>query len=476
MSRWSAISTGRNAICCPTPAPVIVAACDVVRPPYPMVEGRHRQSLPRIPGRKRGELVLGHRGGTPEGYDEELEAWLVPWRIGTDRNLVITLLPDTVLILDVSRWPQPQDGRAQSTSHRPRDRILRRAARILDLAPGVFATAPSVASAYRELERVWNDVTQETTDPLGDLLVRQAKRLRSVMDDLLVRPRAVLRTEHRMLKLQDVRRIDAKVLRWMSTQPGRNTAERAGARQRVMAPKRYEVIATLENRVLRAFASLTVREAKGWLGKQTTQEGEENKKIVQAHLLRAGRIATSLRDRKVPEAIPPVEPNFPLRFDPRYREIRRAWDELRAMNRATELEWMWQNRTFMELLAVRAAMKLYEAASKKRRAGTLAHGAVLRAAGAPSKGRYLDGGGIRSTIGLRLADSIRPIEYRSGENHGSGENDSALGAVASAGPDTEIWWDAADASAESGAVGELPWTPGHAWDTRLEKWADQIIS
>ncbi|MCY3820136.1 MAG: hypothetical protein OXH52_12360 [Gammaproteobacteria bacterium] len=362
------------------------------------------------------------------------------------------------------------------SASRPRDRILRRAANVLDLAPGVFATAPAVASAYRRLEAIWNDVAQEKADPLGDLLVRQAKRLRSVLDDLLARPRAVLRTRHRMLKLQDVRRIDAKTLRWMSAQPGRNTAERAGARQRVMAPKRYPMIATLENRVLRAFAALTVREAQGWLKTGESKEGAENRLIVEAHRLRAQRIEAMLRDRKVPEAIPPVEPNFPLRFDPRYREIRRAWDELRKRSRDTELEWMWQNRTFMELLGLRAAMKLHEAIRRNSGAGTLAHGAVLRADAAPSQGRYLQGGGIRSTFGLPREDSVRPIEYRSGTDYGCGNRDSLLGAIGSAGSGMEVWWDASGTSTEPGAVGELPWTQGHAWDARLEKWAARVTS
>ena len=245
----------------------------------------------------------------------------------------------------------------------------------------------------------------------------------------------MLRTEHRMLKLQTVRRTDAKTLRWLSAQPGRNTAERAGARQRIKAPRRYETIATLENRVLRAFAALTVREAKSWLADPGTGAARA---IIEAHQLRARRIETILRDRLVPEARPPVRPNFPLRFDPRYREIWRAWLELRERSAATELEWMWQHRTFMELLGLRGAMKLHQAARDRPDGGTLAHAPVLRAKSQPNQGRYLGDMGIRGTFGIARTRSVQTIEYRTGDDSGP------LGAIATAGAGAEVWWDAQD--------------------------------
>ena len=222
--------------------PVIVAAPGKLSPPYPMLEGRHRQPLPRIPGSKPVRLKL------PE---DKLEAWLVPWRAGPEKTMVVTVKPDTKIVLDIASWSEPKE-------HRP----LRRAAKILEAAPVVFATESSTSAAYERLNAIWNDETLEKGDPLGELLTEHAKKLVLVLEALRAHPRAVLRTEQRMIKLQDVRRTNAKTLRWLSAQPGRNTAERAGARQRIKAPKSYESIATLENRVLLAFAALTVRETK----------------------------------------------------------------------------------------------------------------------------------------------------------------------------------------------------------------------
>ena len=316
--------------------------------------------------------------------------------------------------------------------------------------------APSTRAAYDRLEEIWNDASLEGSDPLGELLASHAARLKETLEDLGRRPRAVLRSEHRMLKLQQVRRVDAKSLRWLSAQPGRNVAERAGARQRINAPKRYDTHATLENGVLRAFAALTVRETKRWL--DGCDEGARRRAEIEAHQIRARRIESLLRERNVPEARPPVAPNFPLRFDQRYREVWKAWQELRAMNSATELEWMWQARTFMELLGLRAAMKLHEAAGSRPTVGSLSHAPVLRAAGAPVQGTYLVEGALRFVLGIGPLKALRQVKFA------FGGRDATVGVVAKAGSGSELWWD-----------GELPWTPDHAWDALLGSWAKRTI-
>ena len=470
-SEWFEVTRGhRNELFLKRPPPpVIVAGRDEIRPPYPILEGRHRQPLPKLPGRRRGTLLAesGQQRDHNASYNETLDAWLVPWRVGAERSIVITLEPSTVLVLDVSQWPYAQEIRLADGDKVPRDRVLRRAARFLEAVPNAFATEPAIGSAYDRLEDLWNDRTLGESDPLGDLLSRQAKRLRGILEDLIARPRAILRSEHRMMKLQAARRIDAKTLRWFSAQPGRNTAERAGARQRIKAAKRYETMATLENGVLRAFAGLTVLEAKTWL--EAHRDKAAATKTIEAHVLRCRRIEAMLRQYRVPEATPPVEPNFPLRFDQRYREIWRAWQDLRRSSIARELEWMWQSRTFMELLSLRAAMKLHETIRDKSGVGVLAHNPVLKDKNAPSQGCYLLEG-IRIILGKIQADSLTTVEYQSrGEDH-------RLGAVASSGPGAEVWWGTSDISPPAVGVGELPWTPDHAWDTRLRMWAERVTS
>ena len=286
--------------------PVIVGNTNLRENP-PMLEGHHRQQLPQVPGRIRGWLRAGAQN-SEHFSKEQLRAWFVPCRIGTEKIIRISDRSGTVLKLDVSNWPTRDQNEGQK-------KILRRAANILQMAPDMFATVPSVAKAYKSLECVWNDLSLAESDPQAELLVKQARQLRSVFEDLCMRPRAILKSEHQMQKLQKVRRIDVKTLQWLLAQPGRNTAERAGSRQRIKAPKRYESINTLENRVLRAFVALTVHATNDLL--KNTREIAPYKAILEAHHFRAKRIESMLRGEKRFGSIPLCSSKFSvaLRFE-----------------------------------------------------------------------------------------------------------------------------------------------------------------
>ena len=461
--------------------PVIVAVAGTLSQDrtYPRLEGRHRQVLPRIPGRIRGRLLAG-MSIDGDLKEEPLEAWFVPWHIGAEKLMVISVDRETTLILDWSRFDE-DEFKNQEMKKRAK---LRRSAKVLERIPGIIATAPSINSAYEKLENLWNNESLEKGDPQGELLVRQAEKLRHILEELGVRPRVALRTEHRLLKLQSVRRTDSKTIKWLATKPGRNTAERAGSRQRIKAPKRYDTRNTLENRVLRAFAALTVREADSWLKKSKNSNMAEK---IRAHMLRAQRVERILRDCCVPAANPPVQPNFQLRFDVRYREIWDAWLQLRRRAFQEELSWMWQHRTFMELLGLRAAMMLQKAV-KEKNGRILAHAPMLKAVPAPEQGRYLEEGCISATFGFEQDTQLKIIDFWSNScNCSKGQfsacssrakpcpskhRDTSLGSVAITNMETPIWWNAQSVQTMiSGTVGELPWEDEDVWDKSLEKWS-----
>ena len=449
--------------------PVIVVKNGQLDAP-PMLEGRHRQQLPQVPGRIRGRLLAGAQNNE-HFSQEQLRAWFVPCRVGTDEMMTISVGSGTILRFNVSEWPAHDDQQIQQ---------IRRAANILQKAPDMFATVPSIANAYVGLEADWKDSKLGERNPQVELLVRHARQLRSVFEDLCARPRAILHTEHRMQKLQNVRRIDAKTLQWLLAQPGRNTAERAGARQRIKAPKRYETISTLENRVLRAFAALTVRATKALL--TNTKEITPHKEILKAHHFRARRIETMLRERNVPEAHDSVRPNFPLRFDPRYNKIWRAWLELRRESFATELDWMWQHRTFMEILGFRAAMIFHQRTLNSPDDGNVAHCPVQRTSNSMhNQGSHLDSDGIKATFRIRHKQSGKDNihEFRTVNS----DDDLPLGAIATievtSRVNSTIWWnvpECSDNSTYSVGVEALPWNDENSWEANLNKWIDWVVS
>ena len=228
--------------------------------------------------------------------------------------------------------------------------------------------------------------------------------------------------------------------------------------------KRRETIATPENEVLRAFAELTLREAKAWIEKHP---GGERRTRIEAHGMRAKRLATMLRTHGVAEARAPVIPNFPLRFDPRYHEIWIAWNELRRRARAKERDWMWQTRTWMELAGARAAMHLRQRVRTERGGGILTHAEVKGSRHGPRQGRYLEGG-----LKLRLAWSkgtrLKIVSYDSTNQH------RPAGSAAKA-EDRVVWYQTNGPAAEVRRIGELPWNGGGAWEPNIERWSDQVI-
>ncbi|MFD1807551.1 hypothetical protein ACFSHQ_03525 [Gemmobacter lanyuensis] len=59
--------------------------------------------------------------------------------------------------------------------------------------------------------------------------------------------------------------MDRASMRWLSRQPGRTTAERAGSEQRIMAVVRHQNYDTLENRVAHSYLLLAVEVGREWL-------------------------------------------------------------------------------------------------------------------------------------------------------------------------------------------------------------------
>ena len=208
-----------------------------------------------------------------------------------------------------------------------------------------------------DVDDVWEYVQQAFLDPYGpsyeptmDVLVEHARTLHPVLSDLAERPRKVLRRTHRSVPLGAVAETDGRTLRWLSKQPGRDTAERAGTRQTVFAPVREENLDTLENRTLRAVADLSVRLVGEYLGGGGRRALLDSRKrdLLAAYRRRCRTLDRGLRLQRVRVAQPGVLPNYVLQHDGRYRAVWGAWQALLAHGRARDLVWSWQSRSWDE--------------------------------------------------------------------------------------------------------------------------------
>jgi len=76
-------------------------------------------------------------------------------------------------------------------------------------------------------------------------IVRQARRMQPVLHDLERRIRRVLRRHRELTPVDRVQEMDRASMVWLSRQPDRSIAERAGASHRILATVRRENFDTL---------------------------------------------------------------------------------------------------------------------------------------------------------------------------------------------------------------------------------------
>lgn len=173
-------------------------------------------------------------------------------------------------------------------------------------------------------EAVGTVLSPERKEPRAGLETTLARTLPPVLQAVFERLRKVLRRERELQGLGRVEQIDPTCLRWLTRQPGYTVAQKAGARQRVLAVVRREHYDLLENRVLRDLLLRTERLAERWL--ETEEEAfpaHESVKGVKRllALCRGGLALEPLQGVSPLHEVP--SPNYVLAQDALYRRI---WD------------------------------------------------------------------------------------------------------------------------------------------------------
>ena len=187
----------------------------------------------------------------------------------------VLLMPGTIRGEDRSLWLHPYPRKAQDTAPerhgfpvRPKigteplpgeDTLpfdtLRRMNEVMARLQELEEALDDPANVWPRLRAAWARAVNEE-DPRMAEIVRQARDLAPIVRDVEKRIRRVLRRHRELTPLDRVQEMDRASMVWLSRQPGRQIAERAGASQRILATVRHENFDTLENRVLRAWLQL----------------------------------------------------------------------------------------------------------------------------------------------------------------------------------------------------------------------------
>lgn len=254
--------------------------------------------------------------------------------------------------------PDQNDARQVAGAHVMA--VLRRLAARIET---VVVDAQDPAGAWAATARRWLDADDDH-NPMMDVIVRHARELKQVLVELERAARRILRRDHALEPLGRVHEIDRTALLWFVRQPGRTIAERAGPRQRMLAPIRIESLDTPENRVLRGLCELSDRVARDYLDLNGRAAETERYRRVAAHGKMTRRIGVGLCEAQVRRPDAAMTPNYALQHDPRYHAVWDAWRELLLRRRVEDEMWRWQAESWDEfcVAAIAAACAHVEGA------------------------------------------------------------------------------------------------------------------
>ena len=200
---------------------------------------------------------------------------------------------------------------------------------------------------WKQVQELWLD-PKKPRDPTKDVIARHAEKHGRNWDDIAEHPRRLLNRSREFVTLSRVQELDVQCMRWLSRQPGRSLAERAGARQHVLALARRESRDTLENRVFRDLMVRSVAAARSYQDVGSYQGHSKKMQLVNRYGRRCRNLEGQLAEQGVSRQVETVQPNYVLLHDSRYSTVWRARNELIQRERILDDLWRWQHRSWTE--------------------------------------------------------------------------------------------------------------------------------
>lgn len=250
--------------------------------------------------------------------------------------------------------------------HDPKDADDQLAADALRRMNEVLARVQELEEALDEPDDVWGRLraawkrAEHEEDPRMAEIVRQAREVKPVLTGLLKRIRRVLRRHRELTPLDRVQEMDRASMVWLSRQPGRTVAERAGAGQRILATVRHENYDTLENRVLHAYARLASDAAREWMLEHPRARESRRYAEVDAFRKTCRIVGSTLANLGVSLAEPGCTPNYVLMQDRDYRLVRESWERLLKRDQAIDELWAWQAQAWTDFAVLAITLAIDE--------------------------------------------------------------------------------------------------------------------
>jgi len=211
--------------------------------------------------------------------------------------------------------------------------------------------SPKIARRnWVSVRRVWVDV--DKAEAIMALIVKLArnKDLRQVFASIASKPRHILLRYRANTPLHRIQEIDSACIGDLAKRPGRTVAEKAGSRQELLAVRRRTSIETLENRVYSWVLDRMTRRAKDYVATNYRHAGSNRMQSVAKCGRRCNKWSSSEHFQSVNfnQLHHPVQPNYSLQMDERYRHVYKTYRELLQEQHVRDDAWEWQRILWAE--------------------------------------------------------------------------------------------------------------------------------
>ena len=228
----------------------------------------------------------------------------------------------------------------------------------------VLARIQELEEALDDPDDIWNRLraawkrAENEADPRMAEIVRQARNLDPILRNLTTRIRRVLRRHRELTPLDRVQEMDRASMVWLSRQPGRDIAERAGSTQRILATVRKENFDTLENRVLHSYSRLASDVAREWMREHPRAKESQRFQDVYSFRKCCRSMSSLMTELSVSTADAGITPNYVLLQDRSYHTVLEAWEKLLHRRKIEDDLWAWQAEAWTDfsVLAVTLAI------------------------------------------------------------------------------------------------------------------------
>jgi len=200
--------------------------------------------------------------------------------------------------------------------------------------------------------KIWIDL--DRAESIMALIVKlaQDKDLLRVLKSIVQHPRRILLRYRENTKLDRIQELDSACIRDYARRPGRTAEEKAGPRQVLLAVKRKDSMETLENRLFswvingmhdRALDYVAMNQHHLEMGSNRVRSVGRCKRRCKEWLL-----SDNFRSITYDQLQHPLQPNYSLQMDDRYRHVYTTYRELLREKKALDDAWEWQRILWSE--------------------------------------------------------------------------------------------------------------------------------